>query len=451
MATSARLVLLLLFPFLGLAGCAGPVSVAPDEAGMAVERQIIVAVHDEHSRKQSRAGALSKAYGGRRQYRGSTQSRRQMAELARRHGLRSVASWPIQMLDLYCVVFEIPPGRDREELIMEIAGEPAVELVQRMQAFRLLSSASPDASSSSPSMLVGNGIRHAHRWATGRGVKVALIDTGLDSRHPGLKGRVLAEVDLVGSRATGSLIEPHGLAVAGVIAARVGFDPDLVGVAPEADLLALRACWQEQLGPAVCSSLTLARAIAAAVAHGAAVINLSLTGPPDPLLERLLERALQLGLVVVGAVPEDIADVGEGDAVPRFPTSVPGVIPVRTAEIADGGDSNALPAPGENILTLRAGGGYDLASGSSLAAAHVSGVVALLLEQRSELGPVEVRALLDEFTRPMSVDGRNAIEVLNGCLAVAALVNGLCPGSTPRTARAAPPSGRTPAAGRVPE
>jgi hypothetical protein len=449
MAGSARIVFLLL-ACLGVSACAatGPASVRPDD--MTLERQIIVAVHDEPSRRQARASSLSRAYGGRRQYRGSPQSRRQMAELARRHGLRSVAGWPIQMLELYCVVFEIPPGRDREQLIAAIAGEPAVQLVQRMQAFRLLS-ASAGAAAGSPSMLVGTGIRHAHQWATGRGVKVALIDTGLDSRHPGLKGRVLAEVDLVGSGAAESSMEPHGLAIAGVIAARMDFNPDLVGVAPESDLLALRACWQKEQGTAVCSSLTLAKAIAVAVAHGAALINLSLTGPPDPLLERLLKRAMQLGLVVVGAVPEDMSDAEVGHAAPQFPTSVPGVIPVRTAELAGGSDSNALPAPGENILTLRAGGGYGLASGSSLAAAHVSGVVALLLEHRSDLGSVDVRALLDEFTRPMSVDDNNAIEILNGCLAVAALVNGLCPGAAPRTVRAASPYGRSPASGRAPD
>lgn len=454
MPNSARVVFFLLLPYLGVSGCAGSglATVQPDGAGVAAERQIIVAVHDERAGWQPRAGGISRPYGRGRQYQASPQSRRQLAHLARLHGLRAVASWPIELLDLHCVVFEIPPGRSREQLISEIAGDPAVTLVQPMQSFSVLSAvAGPEIPLGSPSILVGAGIRHAHRWATGRGVKVALIDTGLDASHPGLKGRVLLAMDLVGSHAFAAAHELHGLAVAGVIAARADFDPEIVGVAPEADLLALRACWQTEQGSAVCNSLTLARAIATAVDQGAAIINLSLTGPPDPLLERLLKRAMQLSLVVVGAVPEDISDAEEGYAALRFPTSVPGVISVRTAESAIARDPGALPAPGENILTLLPGGSYGLASGSSMAAAHVSGVVALLLEHRSELGPAEVRLLLDEFTRPMTVDGRGVIEVLSGCLAIAALVDGLCPGEAPRTAEAASSAGHSPAAGRVPE
>ena len=123
-------------------------------------------------------------------------------------------------------------------------------------------------------------------------------------------------------------------------------------------------------GAARCSSFTLARALGAAIAAGADVINLSLAGPPDPLLARLTEYAIGRGIVVVGALPPAGARSG-------FPGDVAGVLAVRSSD--DGAPpGSGLAAPGRDILTLAPGGRYDYATGSSLAAAQISGAVALL-------------------------------------------------------------------------
>jgi hypothetical protein len=437
MAPAAKFALLL--AYLAVAGCASTGSMTQDPGSMGpAERQIIVAVHDEGAGLQARAGSISRPYGHGMQYRGTLQARRQLARLASRHELQAVTSWPIAMLDLYCVVFEIPEGRSRDELLGKIAAEPGVALVQRMQLFSTLAQEQSHAPAGGAAGIAGREIRHAHQWATGRGVKVALIDTGLDSGHPALKGRVLGEQDFVGSQALAAADEPHGLAVAGVIAARADLEPGMVGVAPGAGLLALRACWHTDPVNAVCNSLTLARAIAAAVDQGANVINLSLTGPPDALLERLLKRAMARNLVVIGALPEGGGQGNEPPAMSRFPTSVPGVIAVQTAEYPGALAPGAVPAPGQGILTLRPGGGYGLANGSSLAAAHVSGVVALLLERRAQLGTDQVRALLGEHIRPLALDGRGTVQLVHACRAVASLVDGQCPPVAERTAEAGP-------------
>jgi hypothetical protein len=448
-AWPARLALLL--PVcLAFAACAvtGDAAAPVDSDTVPVERQIIVAVHDQRPGMQLRAGSISRPYGSVRTYRGSLRSQRQMADLARRHALRPVARWPIELLDVYCVVFEVPPGRSREQVLEQIAAESGVVIAQPMQTFTALARSSIGEAAGPPASEAVLDVRHAHRWATGRGVKVALIDTGVDRDHPDLEGRVLSEMDFVGPQGLAPAEEPHGLAVAGVIAARASPAPGVVGVAPGAQLLSLRACWHTDPVNAVCNSLTLARAIVAAVEQRADIVNLSLTGPSDLLLERLLNRAMERRLVVVGAVPERAP--GEGDAGAdtgaRFPTSVPGVIPVQTAELADLRASGVLSAPGQNILTLRPGGGYDLASGSSLAAAHVTGVVALLLEHRAELGSDELRALLALHTRPLALDGRGTVEAVDACLAVASLVNGQCPAAVNRTAEVAPPFVPAPAA-----
>ncbi|MBT9458894.1 MAG: S8 family serine peptidase, partial [Burkholderiaceae bacterium] len=100
------------------------------------------------------------------------------------------------------------------------------------------------------------------------------------------------------------------------------------------------------------------------------IINLSLSGPADPLLQKLTEHAVRRGIIVVGALP--VGGQAEG-----FPGGVPGVLAVRSLGDTTGG-TQALNAPGRDILTLNPGGSYDFASGSSLAAAHVTGTVALL-------------------------------------------------------------------------
>jgi subtilisin family serine protease len=121
--------------------------------------------------------------------------------------------------------------------------------------------------------------------------------------------------------------------------------------------------------------LTLAKALAAAVEAHMDIVNLSLAGPADPLLTRLVEVGLRRGIVFVGATPRNTEDNG-------FPTAIPGVIGVDAAGTRASADS-VLFAPGSEVLTLVPDGRYDFLSGSSLAAASVSGGVALLLARSS--------------------------------------------------------------------
>jgi subtilisin family serine protease len=260
------------------------------------------------------------------------------------------------------------------------------------------------------------GIEAAHRWSRGRGVRVALIDTGLGDGHPDLAGRVAGARDFVGAGRADARAESHALAVAGLIAASADNGEGIVGVAPESNIVAMRACWQPDPGrDAACSSFTLALALAAAIDLRTPIINLSLTGPRDPLLERLLNRAIDRGAVVVGAVPEDAA------ASVSFPTALTGVIAVQAAEAAGADGVAQVLAPGRELLTLAPGGRYDFESGSSLAAAQVSGVVALLLARSPRLSNVEVGTLLSR-SAAANGDGRLP-KVVNACLALADLLS----------------------------
>jgi subtilisin family serine protease len=254
-----------------------------------------------------------------------------------------------------------------------------------------------------------------HGGARGAGIYGPVFHPGVDATHPDLAGRVVAQRDF-----TTAAIEPagqdrHGTEVAGVIAAVANNGVGIVGVAPGTHIRALRACWPVQANgsAARCDTFTLAQALGAAISSGARVINLSLGGPPDPLLEQLVAKAVERGVIVVGAVPPDARMDG-------FPVDVDGVIAVRSSDSPPAARP-ALAAPGRDILTLEPGGHYDYASGSSLATAHVTGAVALLLELDPRLDAKALFALLDGSSHgaDASIDACAAVRTLtrqsDGC------------------------------------
>jgi subtilisin family serine protease len=184
--------------------------------------------------------------------------------------------------------------------------------------------------------------------------------------------------------------------VAGVIAAAASNGVGVVGLAPDSELLAFKACWPDPAGSrqATCDTYTLARAVDAALSAEVRILNLSLAGPEDPLLARLLGRAEEIGTLVVAAFDDS------GTA--SFPASLPSVLAVGAAEPegrpvappAGAGRRPRLRAPAAEILTTGPSGSYDFFSGSSLAAAQASAVAALVLERRPDLTPGALRDLL---------------------------------------------------------
>ncbi|MGH8457023.1 MAG: S8 family peptidase, partial [Stenotrophobium sp.] len=264
-----------------------------------------------------------------------------------------------------------------------------------------------------------------------------IIDTGVDAAHPDLKDRVTMERNFVDAGSAQFNRDRHGTEIAGVIAAVANNREGIVGIAPGASVLALKACWQlkPQADEAQCNSFTLAQALTVAIESSAQVVNLSLGGPADPLLSQLVEYGLQQGIIFVGAVPPDGGMSG-------FPVGVPGVIAVDVSGRA-AGDAQVLHAPGREILTLTPGGHYDFASGSSIAAAHVTGVVALLLAQDAHLNAAAAYALLSRSSTSTADDRRDNVSI-NACVALTALrLHGSCDQTAAPSATAADASGAT--------
>ena len=296
--------------------------------------------------------------------------RRVAAELAREHGLALANDWPVAVLGVDCYVLNVPTARagERDALVMALGRDPRVAWAQAMNVYRAQGHNDP-LYSVQPAATEWH-LTELHELATGRQVRIAVVDSGIERAHPDLEGQVELSENFVAERPL--VAERHGTEVAGIIAARADNQLGIVGVAPNSHLLALRACWQESANTTLCTSLSLARALDFAIAQKVQVINLSLGGPPDRLLRGLLDSARQRGIVVVAAVDQALPGGG-------FPASYPGVIAV-----ADEGSGSAAAgvflAPGRDVPTTGPPSRWYLVSGSSYAAAHVSGLLALVLE-----------------------------------------------------------------------
>ncbi|HSM14169.1 MAG TPA: S8 family serine peptidase [Thermoanaerobaculia bacterium] len=320
---------------------------------------------------------------------------RLVGELAQRFDAESVYSWTMRSLDQECVAFRLRAGRDPEPLLQALRSDRRVALAAPVQRFRTLGEPAWNDAYSGLQRGIGElGLATAHRVATGRGVKVAVVDTGVDFSHPDLADRVAEARSYVEGGEESFTRDAHGTAVAGVISAAANNGVGIVGVAPAAQLVALKACWPAPPGSrqASCDTYTLAQAIDHAIVSGARVLNLSLAGPEDALLRRLIEGAESSGVLVVAAA--------DGSGQWPFPASVDSVLAVASDEPAGPSAVGQRPspaplvAPGYDILTTGPGGTYDFFTGSSFAAAHVSGVAALLLEARPSLTPAELRRIL---------------------------------------------------------
>ncbi|MET8741543.1 type VII secretion-associated serine protease mycosin [Streptomyces sp. NPDC004728] len=269
-------------------------------------------------------------------------------------------------------------------------------------------------------------LRTDQAWRTtkGKGITVAVVDTGVDGNLPDLSGQVLPGKDMIGfgaGRGDRSWAR-HGTAMAGIIAGHghgTGRSDGVLGIAPEAKILPVRVIL-EASDPARAKArksrgTALADGIRWAADHGADVINLSLgddskSAHPDPGEDAAIQYALKKGAVVVASA----GNGGEkGDHI-SYPAAYPGVIAVAAvdrygthAAFSTRRWYATVSAPGVDIVVAAPDGQYYVEWGTSAASAFVSGAVALVRAAHPELTPAQIKKLLADTARSAPASGRD--------------------------------------------
>lgn len=224
------------------------------------------------------------------------------------------------------------------------------------------------------------GIKEAHKYTRGQGVRIGMIDTPIDINHRSLTNSRVQRMELV--PAGNSRNQQHGTEVAGVM---ISQNPR-IGIAPEAKLLSVSAFQANPKRPQQRSSTgsLVAKALDIIIRERVDVLNLSFAGRRDRLVDNMIRKAVSSGIVVVAS-----AGNGGPSAQPAYPAAIPGVIAVTAVDAgerlfrgANRGKYIELAAPGVDILTTSPRGSFNVSTGTSLATAHVTGVVALLMSMK---------------------------------------------------------------------
>ncbi|MCX5338077.1 MULTISPECIES: type VII secretion-associated serine protease mycosin [unclassified Streptomyces] len=263
-------------------------------------------------------------------------------------------------------------------------------------------------------------------WQTtkGKGITVAVLDTGVEDDHPDLAGNILDGKDMVGFGASRGdrAWARHGTAMAGIIAGHghgIGNADGVMGIAPEAKILPVRVILEDGDSARGKARNTrgnaLAEGIRWAADHGADVINLSLgddskSAHPEPAEDEAVQYALKKGSVVVASA----GNGGEkGDHI-SYPAAYPGVIAATAvdrygtrAAFSTRRWYSTVSAPGDKVVIADPDHKYYEGWGTSAAAAFVSGAVALVKAAHPGLTPAQIKKLLEDTARDAPVGGRD--------------------------------------------
>jgi subtilisin family serine protease len=329
----------------------------------------------------------------------------QIEEIARRYNLTQLESQDFSLIGAVLYRWRINGRRSVADVVGAVEDERAIASAQPNYVFTLqeepVAASSVMHGDSAQYVLQKLKVDDAHRFATGDNVLVAIIDSEVDSSHSDLAGAVVKSFDALGKAGKP---HKHGTAIAGAIVSH----GKLLGIAPRAQLLAARA-FDESAGGAHGTSFAIYKALQWAADNGARVVNMSFSGPLDPLFHRFLAHAYEKGAILVAAA----GNAGPKSA-PLYPAADSDVIAVTATDVDDNlfkmanrGKYVEIAAPGVDIVADAPANSYQVTTGTSIATAHVSGVVALLLERKQSLKPIEVRALLSQTAEQLGSRNRD--------------------------------------------
>jgi subtilisin family serine protease len=358
----------------------------------------------------------------------------QADELARRHGLVRLQSQNFTLIGSTIGLFRIAGRRAAETVSRELAADANVRSVQPNFRY-VLQDQKAALTEGDPGQYAVAELRlpEAHKLADGANVTIAVIDSGIDTKHPELADSIADSFDALGSKEGPHV---HGTGVAGAIVAHAR----LTGSAPAARILAIRAFGKASSG-AESTSFVILKGLDYAAAHGAQIVNMSFAGPKDALVERGIAALAGKGIVMVAA-----AGNAGAKSPPLYPAANANVIAISATDAQDRlftasnrGGYIAVAAPGVDLFLPAPDEKYQITSGTSFSAAYVSGLAGLMLERDPALKPEQLRAILMKTARDLGSPGRDDLFGAGEADAFAA-VSAL--GAAPVAAMTAAPAGK---------
>ena len=366
-----------------------------------------------------------------------TASQTTINKLIATYGLTLLETITMRLTGRTLYLFQVAQGASPVEALRDISATGRIAIGGQVDFLFAMAEAAvqvpANADQYAPQKL---NLVEAHRLATGNGVKVAVIDSEVDASHPDLAGAVAANLE---TSTEEEKPHPHGTGMAGAIVAH----QSMLGVAPRATLLTVRA-FSANANNAEGTTFNILKGLDWAAEKGARVVNMSFAGPSDPRLREALAKANKKGMVLIAA-----SGNAGAKSPPLFPAADPNVIAVTATDANDElytgavrGAHIAVAAPGVDILVPAPDGNYQFTTGTSVAAAEVSGVAALLIERDPTITPAEVRRILMETAKDLGPKGRDRefgaglVDALKAVMAVKQKVGAVRPG--PKVAAASP-------------
>jgi predicted secreted protein len=326
-------------------------------------------------------------------------SEQALAAVAARHSMTRLETVSFRLTGRTLHRWRIDGGGSVADMIRNICAERLIAGVQPNYLYALAQEqVAMNSDQYAPQKL---NLTAAHQLATGNRILVAVIDSEVDASHPDLVGAVVKNFD---ASADDERPHLHGTGMAGAIAAR----RIMLGTAPRVGLLTVRA-FSSHANSVEGTTFNIIKGLDWAAEQGARVVNMSFAGPSDPRLRDALAKANKKGMVLIAA-----AGNAGPKSPPLFPAADPNVIAVTATDLDDAlftganrGDYIAVAAPGVDILAPAPDGAYQFTTGTSVAAAEVSGVAALLIERNPALTPADVRRILMSTARDLGPKGKD--------------------------------------------
>jgi subtilisin family serine protease len=315
-----------------------------------------------------------------------------LANVVRAQNLSRIAEAPLQLLRRTVHRYAITDNRSLSQVIAALEADPTVESAQPNYQYELIESSTSAPGTQLQYANVKLHVAEAHKSVTGKDVIVALIDSRVDASHEALELSIKNSYSSIDYPSTEA--DAHGTAMAGAIAGH----GQTVGTAPQSRLLAVECFSKDKEGHMEGVTFNILKGVDWAHSRAALIINMSFAGPRDPLLSRLMRAAAKNGVILVAA-----AGNAGAKSPPLYPGADENALAVtatdsrdRVFKLANRGKYIAVAAPGVDVIVLAPGNSTAMSSGTSVAAAHISGLAALAMERAIKIDAVAFRRILKE-------------------------------------------------------